>query len=110
MDDEPSIIEQNLGIEDLLSVLENKLAQNSTPEYNPQEHNDKTRSTIALYFVKGFFWITGAVLLLVPIYNIFVYYKGGELLSLRDILLSISGTISGPLGFVIGHYFKSDKN
>jgi hypothetical protein len=97
-------------LENRLRELVEKMGKKSTPEYNPQQHNDVTRSTIALCFVKGFFIIIGGVIVLVPLYNLIMIKSGynNEVLSLRDILPLLSGIISGPLGFVIGHYFKSE--
>jgi hypothetical protein len=83
-----------------------KLAQ---PAFNAQQHKDETRATIALYFVKGFFVMIGICLVGIPLYNLGANRAGIELLPLKDILPAISGLISGPLGFVVGHYFKSDR-
>lgn len=94
---------------DKLNSLERKTEKPNTV-YNSQQHNDQTRSEIALCFVKGFLWLIAGILLFIPLYNIIAHYNGvDDLLSLKDILLAVSGTVSGPLGFVIGHYFKSDK-
>lgn len=32
-----------------------------------------------------------------------------ELDGYKDLLLAVSGILSGPLGFIIGYYFKSNK-
>lgn len=64
------------------------------------EKREDTRSKIALYYVIGFLGIVASVII------IFAYYE----LSVddaRDLLLAISGILSGPLGFIIGYYFKS---
>lgn len=33
-----------------------------------------------------------------------------EPMSLKDTLIVLSGVISGPFGFVLGHYFKSERD
>lgn len=62
-----------------------------------------TRSQIALYYVLGFLFI---------ICMCFVV-SGFEKLNIndtRDLLVSVSGILSGPLGFIIGYYFKSSSD
>lgn len=97
-------------LDELIKGLEQKVESvNAAPQYNPQRHNDETRSKIALFFVGGFFIAIGIVLIGIPIYNFFAFKAGMTILDLKDILLALSGLISGPLGFVIGHYFKSEQ-
>ena len=90
--------------------LQGKIDRQATPTFNPQEHNDKTRSKIALLFVRSFFFLIATVVIGIPLYNLIPRPTGAEPLILKDILLAVSGLISGPLGFVIGHYFKSDSS
>jgi len=64
------------------------------------EKREDTRSKIALYYVVGFlFLILGALLLF--------WVRQLAVNDLRDLLLALSGILSGPLGFIIGYYFKS---
>lgn len=72
----------------------------------PQEvivRREKTRGTLALVFVIGFFIIIVAGFLLVAFANSDLKDKAANL---KDILLAISGILSGPLGFVVGYYFR----
>lgn len=100
--------EKQMGYEGTLKNLTEK-TEKPTVAYDPQKNVYETRSTIALCFVKGFLYIIGFTLFFIPLYNILAAYNGIELVSLKDLLTGISGIISGPLGFVIGHYFKSDS-
>lgn len=61
-----------------------------------------TRSWIALVYVVGYLLIVASVLV------IGVSTKF-ELSGYKDLLLAVSGILSGPLGFIIGYYFKSNK-
>lgn len=94
--------------ERILAALQAKVDKPSAT-FNPQQHKDETRASIALYFVKGFFLMIGITLVGIPLYNLAAKPAGVDAVPLKDILPAISGLISGPLGFVIGHYFKSDR-
>ncbi len=97
-------------LEGLLQSLEQKVEQGQALKYNPQKHKDETRSAIALIFTRGFFGLMIGVLAGVPIYNLLAHFAGSELLPIKDVLLAVSSTVNGALGFVIGHYFKSDND
>lgn len=64
------------------------------------EKREDTRSKIALYYVLGYLALVLAMLLLFWIRQL-------QVNDLRDLLLALSGILSGPLGFIIGYYFKS---
>lgn len=64
------------------------------------EKREGTRSQIALYYVVGFLILIFCALVLFWVKNLVVN-------DLRDLLLALSGILSGPLGFIIGYYFKS---
>lgn len=64
------------------------------------EKREDTRSKIALYYVIGFLFLV-LVCFIVSIWEHF------DVNDMRDLLVSISGILSGPLGFIIGYYFKS---
>lgn len=67
------------------------------------EHREHTRSKIALYYVLGYLFIIAIVLGIAA-------YKNFAVADYKDMLLAISGVLSGPLGFIIGYYFKADSN
>ncbi len=66
------------------------------------EKREDTRSKIALWYVLGFLIIIAYALVIFLL-------KDMTIDDLRDLLLAISGVLSGPLGFIIGYYFKSHQ-
>lgn len=64
------------------------------------EKREGTRSQIALYYVLGFLFIICICFIVAGI-------EGFNVNDTRDLLVSVSGILSGPLGFIIGYYFKS---
>lgn len=64
------------------------------------EKREDTRSKIALYYVMGYLLL---ILLALAIFT----WRLLTVNDLRDMLLALSGVLSGPLGFIIGYYFKS---
>lgn len=84
------------------SLLKRDVGQVSTSEENRANKREGTRSHIALFYVIGFLVIVVLVLVISA-------YKDFELSGFKDLLLAISGILSGPLGFIIGYYFKSHK-
>jgi hypothetical protein len=61
---------------------------------------EDTRSKIAHYYVLGFLGIIGFSLLI-------SYRSGYQVDDITSILVAISGVLSGPLGFIIGYYYKA---
>lgn len=67
---------------------------------SPEKARETTRSKIAQFYVMAFF---GTIL----ITFIIGLLKCFEVKDYRDMLITVSGILSGPLGFIIGYYFKS---
>jgi ABC-type multidrug transport system permease subunit len=67
---------------------------------SPEKAKESTRSYIAVLYTWAFF---------ITILIVFVigYITSFEVKDYRDMLITISGILSGPLGFIIGYYFKS---
>ena len=63
------------------------------------EKREGTRSSIALFYVIGYLVIIAGVLIMAAVKNYTINDN-------KDMLLAISGILSGPLGFIIGYYFK----
>lgn len=70
---------------------------------NNKESIDRTRSVIAFRFIIGFFGV---------VFLVFVtgWSKIFEESTFKDMLLTIVGTLSSSLGFIIGYYFKSSED
>jgi len=79
--------------------------------YNPQEHKDKTRSEIALYFVKAYIMLVIFIFVVVFAYNLVLISinKDNLILEIKDIFPIVIGTVGTLLGFVLGYYFKSEE-
>ena len=95
-----------------LKALDTKIQIAAEKPFDPKEHKDKTRSKIAFAFTIGYFILLGVSLVGVPIYNLVVFaYQGSSdmTIQLRDVLLAVSGISSGPIGFVVGYYFKGSE-
>jgi|GEM_PF-1582288 hypothetical protein len=66
------------------------------------DSKENTRSRIALIYVCAFFVVIGIVL----IGGVCLKFEVDEL---KDMLVTVSGGLSGPLGFIVGYYFKASK-
>lgn len=77
-----------------------------TPKFDPIQHKDQTRATIAKIFTWGFFFLVAVTLIGAPIYN--ALFPTSQI-DMKDILVTISGVIGGPFGFVVGYYFKGSE-
>jgi len=67
------------------------------------EKREGTRSQIALYYVLGFLFIVLICFIVAGINKL-------DVSQTRDLLVTVSGILSGPLGFIIGYYFKSHSD
>lgn len=65
-------------------------------------NTETTRSRIALLYIRGFF----IVILLVFLIG---YITRFVVKDYTDMLITVSGVLSGPLGFIVGYYFKASK-
>lgn len=64
------------------------------------EKREDTRSKIAFYYVLGFLFVILVCFVVAGIEKL-------NINDMRDLLVTVSGILSGPLGFIIGYYFKS---
>ncbi len=93
--------EDDLGVE----VIE------EVPDTDPQEQFDvtfrkrkeDTRERLAVVFVIGLF-----ITLIVASVIGFIAEEG-KVQNIIDLVLALSGVLSGPLGFIIGYYFKRQE-
>ena len=63
---------------------------------------ERTRSYIARLYVWAFFVVIGLVFLI-------CFLNHFEPKEYKDMLIAVSGTLSGPLGFIVGYYFKASN-
>lgn len=85
------------------TLLKKDNGQISSSEEGRANKREDIRSKIALFYVLGFLIIVVLVLLISA-------YKDFDLPAFKDLLLAVSAVLSGPLGFIIGYYFKSHKD
>ena len=92
-----------------MSASSNKKGQQRIDEFPDEvglstirraEKREGTRSSIALFYVIGYLAIIAGVLIMSAI-------KDFTISDNKDMLLAVSGILSGPLGFIIGYYFKA---
>src|SRR3989344_1135739 len=88
-----------------LGRLEEKI---ETP-FDHQQHKDKSRSFIAYVFVFGYVCIVVLILVGLPIYN-WLALSNPQPLDLEKTLAQAGALLGAPVGFVVGYYFKEDKD
>ncbi len=83
-------------------------ASSLATEYTPSEQKrkkDDDRSKIALHLVSAFIVLNALVIILFPLYNLFIEPK----LDIVETVIKFNGVFGPIIGFVVGHYFKNDK-
>ena len=63
---------------------------------------ESVRSQIALNYIFGFF-------IIIILGLIIGWAQGFQIKDYKDMMISISGILSGPLGFIVGFYFKDNN-
>ena len=77
--------------------------KNTTVDSNvTSSPKESTRTYIARLYVWSFFIVIGLVFVIGLI-------KCFSVNDFKDMLVTISGVLSGPLGFIVGYYFKASK-
>lgn len=71
-----------------------------TDENSNSQKKESTRTFIAQLYVWAFF----VIILLVFVTG---WIKCFHVEDYKDMLIAVSGTLSGPLGFIVGYYFKA---
>lgn len=105
-----TFIEQFGGLQDEIAKTRRKI--DTQEPYDAKKYEDKTRSTLALIFVRGYFIILGAAIVIAVGNNIAIEYfklKTDIIINVKDLISVISGAIGTSLGFVVGYYFKSSE-
>jgi len=82
--------------------IEEQKESGKTNDATGDAKRETTRSKIALIYVGSFL----AIIALCLIGGTCVGYTVDNH---KDILLTVSGVLSGPLGFIVGYYFKASK-
>lgn len=68
-----------------------------------QRKKESARQTIAIIYVVGF--------LSICLISLLTFFRGNFTVNdTKDLLVTVSGILSGPLGFIIGYYFKAGED
>lgn len=87
------------------SKYSKRMGDSDKPEVKETDSSDpkeNTRSRIAQIYVWAFFGVIAVVFIV----GAFSCFKVNEY---KDMLITVSGVLSGPLGFIVGYYFKASK-
>lgn len=82
--------------------VENEISVNTDKNMSSDTRKESTRTYIAQLYVWAFFIVIGVVFVIGVI-------KCFTVDEFKDMLVTISGVLSGPLGFIVGYYFKASK-
>lgn len=79
-----------------------KVVGNTDKNISSDNRKESTRTYIAQLYVWAFFIVIGVVFGV----GILSEFAVDEY---KDMLVTVSGVLSGPLGFIVGYYFKASK-
>lgn len=98
---------EDFEVEEVELVPDIDESKKSEVSVNVIEKREDTRGRLAQLFLYGFF----ICFIGVSIASFFVDPGEGKssIDSLREAVLTISGILSGPLGFIIGYYFRKSE-
>jgi len=85
-----------------------RLEEKYTLPFDHRKHKDTKRAHIAFVFVYGYMIIVTLIILGVPFYNWWILSSPTPL-DLDKTLAQAGSLLGTPLGFVVGYYFKEDK-
>ena len=82
--------------------VENRVSVNTDKNMSSDTRKESTRTYIAQLYVWAFFFVIAVVFIIGLIRSFSVD-------EFKDMLVTVSGVLSGPLGFIVGYYFKASK-
>lgn len=91
---------EDIGVENVEKLPE---VQKSKPFVDLKQKREGTRGFFSIIFLGGFIFL----LTLGMVLGFFM--DGNQLDNTREILLTIAGILSGPMGFVVGYYFRRSE-
>ena len=87
---------------DSFAQPESKIGVNTDKNMSSDTRKESTRTYIAQLYVWDFF-IVIAIVFVIGVIKCFTVDE------YKDMLVTVSGVLSGPLGFIVGYYFKASK-
>ena len=87
--------------------VENKVSVN-TDNVNTDKNmsSDTKKESTRTYIAQLYVWAVFIVIAFVFIAGMILSFTVDEY---KDMLITVSGVLSGPLGFIVGYYFKASK-
>lgn len=90
----------SIGVEEVEQIPE---VASSSPIIRLKEKREGARSIFALIFLVGF-------ILMISFSMVLGFLaEGDKVENIKEITLTISGILSGPMGFVVGYYFRRSE-
>lgn len=83
-------------------IVENNVGVNTDKNMSSDTKKESTRTFIAQLYVWAFF-------IVIIVVFIIGFIKSFTVNEYKDMLVTVSGVLSGPLGFIVGYYFKASK-
>ena len=83
-------------------VAEDSVGVSVDMNSNSANKKESTRTYIAQLYVWAFFLVIACVFVI-------GFFKDFKVDEYKDMLVTVSGVLSGPLGFIVGYYFKASK-
>lgn len=90
----------DIGADD--SHQEEQLDEIGAGKFSQSDPKETTRSHIAQLYVWAFFIVVAVVFVIGCV-------KDFSVDDYKDMLVTVSGILSGPLGFIVGYYFKASS-
>jgi len=86
-------------------------SESSISNFDPIQSREETRSSIAQFFVKSYFYLIGGFFLITLAYNLLLITmrQNESQINVKDLLLVVTSAVGTPLGFVVGYYFKGEE-
>lgn len=107
---ESSVDQNTIEISSTTTQLANKLGSEA---YNSKREEDHARTAIADFFVKAYVYLLAITITFSIAFNLLIFYLTSSadlFIPIKDITLLISSTVGTSLGFIIGYYFKLERN
>ncbi len=82
-------------------------------QLSSQEKEDDTRQDVTKKFVKYYFWIMIALMIVTPLYNLATFWLFRNetlLIPFKDAILTYSAVVGPTFGLVVAYYFKTSRD
>lgn len=87
-------------------TCETDIPETNSPEISEKDSSNKPTEYTRSYIARVYVWCFFIAFLVVFIIGFCMKYDANQY---KDLLITLSGILSGPLGFIVGYYFKASK-